>query len=179
MSRMARKILFDKDIRTLESKSKKYRVVVGNPSELILWVYPSGIRSFALRIRSGDREKNIPLKKFRQGIYSVNEARKEAIEKLKVLESGGELDTEKYLFKNLYKDFIAQKRKKGQAPKTIKYVQGLCENHLLPHFGNLDARQIRYSNILAVFNAIFDESNPQCPRLETIKRSKRLHCALS
>lgn len=36
MSRVARKILFDKDIRELKPREKAYRVVVGNPSELIL-----------------------------------------------------------------------------------------------------------------------------------------------
>lgn len=172
MSRVARKILFDKDIRALKPKEKRYRVVVGNPSELIVFVYPSGIKSFALRVRSGGREKNIPLKRFRQGIYSVAEARKQAIEKLKVIESGGELNTEKYLFKNLYEAFIAQKRKKGQAAHSIYAVQKLCNRHLLPYFGNLDAREIKYSKILSIFNGIFNENNPKNPRLETIKRAK-------
>ncbi len=172
MSRIARKILFDKDIRELQPREKRYRVVVGNPSELILFVYPSGIKSFALRVKNAEREKNIPLKRFRQGIYSVAEARKEAIEKLKVIESGGELDTEKYLFKNLYKDFIAQKHKKGQSPHTIYTIQNLCKRHLLPHFGHLDAKEIKYSKILSVFNGIFNENNPKNPRLETIKRAK-------
>ncbi|OBV30134.1 hypothetical protein BKN38_05305 [Helicobacter sp. CLO-3] len=172
MSRIAKQILFDKDIRALEPKKQKYRVVVGNPSELILWVYPSGVKSFALRIRNNDREKNILLKQFRQGIYSAAEARKEAIEKLKIIENGGELNTDKYLFKNLYKSYITQKHKKGQAQSTIKSAQSLCENHLLPHFGNLDAKQIKYSNILHAFNGIFDENNPKSPKLETIKRAK-------
>lgn len=57
MSRVARKILFDKDIRELEPREKAYRVVVGNPSELILFVYPSGIKSFALRMRKHIVEK--------------------------------------------------------------------------------------------------------------------------
>ena len=99
MSRIAKTILFDKDIRALQPKEKKYRVVVGNPSELILFVYPSGTKTFALRLRNGNKEKNIPLNRFRQGIYSVAEARKEATEKLRIIESGGELDTDKYLFR--------------------------------------------------------------------------------
>lgn len=172
MSRVARKILFDKDIRALKPKEKRYRVVVGNPSELIVFVYPSGIKSFALRVRNGKREKNIPLKRFRQGIYSVSEARKEAIDKLKVIASGGELDTQKYVFKNLYESFITQKHKKGQATSTIASARSLCEKHLLPYFGNLDAREIKYSNILSVFNKIFDKDNPKTPKLETIKRAK-------
>ena len=172
MSRIAKTILFDKDIRALQPKEKKYRVVVGNPSELILFVYPSGTKTFALRLRNGNKEKNIPLKRFRQGIYSVAEARKEATEKLRIIESGGELDTDKYLFKNLYKDFIAQKRKKGQTQRTIRVVENLCNRHLLPHFGHLDVREIKYSNILSVFNTIFDSNNPRLPRLETIKRAK-------
>ncbi len=76
MSRIAKKILFDKDIRALKPKDKRYRVVVCNPSELILFVYPGGIKSFAFRIRNGDKEKNITLKHFRQDIYSAAEARK-------------------------------------------------------------------------------------------------------
>lgn len=101
MSRIATKILFDKDIRELEPKNKRYRVVVGNPSEPILFVNPSGIKCFALRICNNGREKHIPSKHFRQGIYSVAKARKEACEKLKIVESGGELNTQKHLFKNL------------------------------------------------------------------------------
>lgn len=172
MSRIARKILFDKDIRELKPKKKAYRVIVGNPTELIVFVYPSGVKSFALRVRNGDREKHIPLKRFRQGIYSVSEARKEAIEKLKIIESGGELDTQKYMFKNLYENFIAQKRKKGQALGTIKVVENLCKRHLLPHFAHLNAREIKYSYILSVFNTIFNKDNHRCPRLETIKLAK-------
>lgn len=42
----------------------------------------------------------------------------------------------------------------------------------MPHFGHLDAREIKYSNILSVFNTIFDSNNPRLPRLETIKRAK-------
>lgn len=101
MGRIARKILFDKDIRELKLREKAYRVVVGSPSEPILFVNPSGIKSFALRICNNSREKHIPSKHFRQGIYSVAKARKEVCEKLKIVESGGELNTQKYLFKNL------------------------------------------------------------------------------
>ena len=111
MSRIARKILFDKDIRGLEPKNKRYRVVAGNPS---------GIKSFALRICNNGREKHIPLNRFRQGIYSVAEARKEACEKLKIVQSGEELNTQKYLFKNLYEAFIAQKRKRGRQKARLK-----------------------------------------------------------
>ena len=42
----------------------------------------------------------------------------------------------------------------------------------MPHFANLDAKEIKYSVILSAFNATFDESNPQTPRLETIRRAK-------
>lgn len=174
MGRIARKILFDKDIRELKLREKAYRVVVGSPSEPILFVNPSGIKSFALRICNNGREKHIPSKHFRQGIYSVAKARKEACEKLKIVESGGELNTQKYLFKNLYEAFIAQKRKKGQAESTIKATESICKNHLLPHFANLDAKEIKYSVILSAFNTTFDESNPQTPRLETIRRAKML-----
>lgn len=86
MSRVATKILFDKDIQALQPKEKQYRLVVGNPKELILFVYPSGVKTFALRILgSGGSEKCIKLSQFRAGIYSVADARKEAASNLKRL----------------------------------------------------------------------------------------------
>ena len=58
MGRVARKLLIDKDIRALEPREVTYRVVVGNPSELYLFVYPSGNKSFlsARMINSQSRE---------------------------------------------------------------------------------------------------------------------------
>lgn len=171
MSRVATKILFDKDIRALQPKEKQYRLVVGNPKELILFVYPSGVKTFALRILgSGGSEKCIKLSQFRAGIYSVADARKEACERLRIIETSGELDSTKYLFKNLYVRYLKQKAKRGISEEYLKQVEALCERYLLPDLADLDVKDIKFSYLLDLLNAIFDPNNPQQSRLETIKR---------
>ena len=72
MGRVARKLLIDKDIRALEPREVTYRVVVGNPSELYLFVYPSGNKSFFIR----KNDKFHKVGRFRQAIYNVSDAKK-------------------------------------------------------------------------------------------------------
>ncbi|MGG7073646.1 hypothetical protein U5B43_05215 [Campylobacter sp. 9BO] len=59
----------------------------------------NGIKSFVLRYN----KKHLKLKQFRDGIYGVVEARKEANKPIKELESGKNMDQikgdEKYIFK--------------------------------------------------------------------------------
>lgn len=81
MAKIATQILFDKDIRNLQIKPKRYKKVVGNPKELYIIVYPSGIKTFSLKFN----DKFMKINEFREGIYSVAEARKEAIALLKKL----------------------------------------------------------------------------------------------
>ncbi|WP_254064927.1 site-specific integrase [Campylobacter sp. CCUG 57310] len=42
--------------------------------------------------------------------------------------------------------------------------------YILPKFGDRDVKNIKYSELLEVFNAIFNPSNPKTSRLETIHR---------
>lgn len=77
---MAKQSLQDKDIRNLKSSNKRYKRAVDNPKELYIFIYPSGIKTFSIKIN----DRYIKLKEFRENIYSVAEARKEAISFLKV-----------------------------------------------------------------------------------------------
>lgn len=166
MGRVARKLLIDKDIRALEPREVTYRVVVGNPSELYLFVYPSGNKSFFIR----KNDKFHKVGRFRQAIYNVSDARKDANAMLRIIETGGELDSTKYLFKNLYARYIRQKHKQGLSKGYVEKIEALCERYLLPDLGDLDVKDIKFSYLLDLLNAIFDPSNPQQSRLETIKR---------
>lgn len=166
MGRVARKLLIDKDIRALEPKEVTYRVVCGNPSELYLFVYPSGNKSFFIR----KNNKFYKVGRFRQAIYNVSDARKDANAMLRVIETGGDLDSTKYLFKNLYERYIRQKYKQGLNKSYIAKIEGLCERYLLPDLAELDVKDIKFSYLLDLLNAIFNPSNPHKSRLETIKR---------
>ena len=126
MANVANTYLSDKAIRNLPLKEKKYRKVVGNPKELYIVVNPKGLKKFALRlIDSGNKEVLYGLKEFREGIYSVAEARKDAIDILKRYQQLGSVDllksgNEKYSFKNLYELYIEQKRKKSLSQDYVK-----------------------------------------------------------
>lgn len=166
MGRVARKLLIDKDIRELQPKSVTYRVVVGNPSELYLFVYPSGNKSFFIR----KHYKFYKVGRFRQAIYNVSDAREDANAMLRIIETGGDLDSTKYLFKNLYTRYIRQKHKQGLSKSYIEKIEALCERYLLPNLAEIDVKDIKFSYLLDLLNAIFEPNNPQKSRLETIKR---------
>ncbi|EAK2060198.1 DUF4102 domain-containing protein, partial [Campylobacter jejuni] len=82
MANIAKQSLQDKDIRNLKPSDKRYKKAVGNPKELYIFVYPSGQKTFSIKIN----DKYTKLKEFRENIYSVAEARKEAIQFLKEFE---------------------------------------------------------------------------------------------
>ena len=94
--------------------------------------------------------------------------RKEACERLKVIETSGELDSTKYLFKNLYARYIRQKHKQGLSKGYVEKIESLCERYLLPDLGDLDVKDIKFSYLLDLLNAVFDQSNPHKSCLETI-----------
>ena len=64
MANISKAHLFDKDIRNLKAKDKRYKVAVGSPKELYLFVHPSGTKTFFLRL-SGDKVSS--LKEFPPG----------------------------------------------------------------------------------------------------------------
>lgn len=82
MGNIAKIFLQDKDIRNLAPKETMYLRAVGNPKELYIKIYPSGMKTFVLKIENG---KYLKIKEFRVGLYSVAEARKDSLELLKKL----------------------------------------------------------------------------------------------
>lgn len=73
---ISRANLLDKDIRNLKVNSRVYKRAVGNPAELYIKIYSSGIKTFILKVA----DKEIKLDRFREGVFSVKEARELAKE---------------------------------------------------------------------------------------------------
>ena len=67
MGKVAKVFLQDKDLRNLTPKEKMYLRAVGSPKELYVKVYPSGIKTFVLKVNA----KYLKIKEFRAGLYSV------------------------------------------------------------------------------------------------------------
>lgn len=175
MANVAKTYLNDKDIRNLIPKENKYFKVVGNPKELCIFINPKGTKIFSLRIKQNNKSNFHKLKEFREGIYSVSEARKDAINILKRLESGRDIQTikncnNKYIFKNLFALYIEQKIKKGLSDSYTKKIIQMHEKYILPSLAQIDVKFIKYSDLLVILNTIYNPSNPHTSRLETIYR---------
>lgn len=176
MGNISKANLLDKDIKLLAPKANRYLVAVGNPKELYIWVNPNGIKSFCVRVDENGKKKHIKIKEFREGIYSVAEARKDATKLLKELESGKDIATikgknDKYLFKNLFELYYAQKEKNGVSAGTLQHIRSRFERFLRGSLGDKDAKNIKYSDLLAICNAIFNPSEQSSSRLETTHRT--------
>ena len=78
MANVAKTHLYDKDIKNLVPREKRYFKVVGYPKELCVFINPKGTKKFSLRLKQKGEVIWYELKEFREGIYSVAEARKEA-----------------------------------------------------------------------------------------------------
>ncbi|WP_260951449.1 Arm DNA-binding domain-containing protein [Campylobacter sp. RM16187] len=172
MANISKANLQDKDIRKLQPPKSKKKIAVGNPKELYLWLNPSGKKTFFIRTKD---DKSLTIGEFREGIYSVSEARIDAVKLLKELESGKDIDTikgknDKYKFKSLFNIYIEQKQKNGISQTYLKKIIQMNNLYILPKFGERDVKNIKYSELLEVFNAIFNPSNPKTSRLETIHR---------
>ena len=171
MANISKAHLSDKEIKNLKAKDKRYKVAVGSPKELYLFVHPSGTKTFFLRL-AGD--KIVSLKEFRPGIYSVAEARKEANALLAQLAQGKELDvilgkSDKYKFKSLFDQLIEQKHRKENQESTIAKIIRMVSTYILPKFGDRDVKSIKRDELLEIFKAIFNPNNKES-RLETIHR---------
>ncbi|EEP8889262.1 site-specific integrase, partial [Campylobacter jejuni] len=75
-----------------------------------------------------------------------------------------------YKFKNLFILYIDQKQKKCLSNSYVKKIIQMVEKYLMPSLGNLDVKNIKYSDLLSIFNAIYNPNNPYTSRLETIHR---------
>lgn len=148
MANIAKTYLSDKDIRNFTPKEKKYFKVVGSPKELCIFINPKGTKVFSLRIKQSKKTTFHKLKEFREGIYSVFEARKDAVKILKELENGKDINNikngnEKYKFKNLFALFMQQKVKKGLSDSYTKKVIQMHEKYLLPSLAEIDVKNIK------------------------------------
>ena len=168
MSRISRANLFDKDIRALAPLDKVYKKAVGNPKELYIKIYPSGMKTFFIQHKNMNYFK---LKEFREGIYSVAEARRDATELIKKFENGYVRSKDKYQLAALFERYIDKKEKIDQLNKTyLDKVKSRIKIYILPKFGNVDIKDIRFDDLKTILTPLFNPHNPKQSRLETIHR---------
>ena len=170
MANISKANLQDKDIRSLATPKARKKIAVGNPKELYLWLHPTGKKIFFIKLPN---EKTCSLGEFREGIYSVSEARKEAQKVLKELSSGKDLEiirgkSDKYKFKNLFLTYLDGKIAKGLKANYTDKIKGHFTHYVLPKTGEMDAKDIKYSTLRDILIPIFNPNNPSQSRLRTI-----------
>ena len=167
MPNISKANLMDKDIKALPVKEKKYIKACGNPKELYIWIYPSKKKTFSL-LYDGHYYM---IKEFREGIFSVADARKEAIKMLRDLENGKDpkeqKENEKYTFGALFERYAELKRKKGLV-SVDKTIVNRCKKYLLPSLAKRDIKSIKYSELLDILSPIFNPNEPNESKLDTI-----------
>ncbi|CAD7287990.1 phage integrase central domain-containing protein [Campylobacter suis] len=128
------------------------------------------MKTFFLKLAD---EKVYKLDEFRDSIYGVSEARKDALKILKELASGKDLDTikgksNKYKFKSLFQTYLDGKISKGLNPSYTDKIKGHFAHYILPKIGEIDAKDIKYSTLRDILVPIFNPNNPAQSRLRTI-----------
>ena len=128
-------------------------------------------KNLFLRLKN-DKTKKI--NEFRDGIYGVNEARKEAVDLLKKLNIGLSLEAlsnqDQYSFKGLYDRFIKIKSD-SVSSEYLKNIKRRHELYTLPNLAKLDCKEITSSKLSDMLRPLFNKYNTDQPtRLETIHR---------
>lgn len=173
MSNIATTILQDRDIKNFTPKPSQYRRVVGNPKELYIQVNPKGTKTFTLKFDN----KFIKVGEWRDTIFTANMARAKATQILRDLNSNKlnidelkDRQTGKYIYENLFYKIIEHKRKNGAKESYLSKVITRNKKYVLPAFGKMEIKDIKYSKIKEILNAIFNPNDPNKSRLETIHR---------
>lgn len=156
MANIAKKILYDKDIRELEPRKRQYRNVVGNPKELYIWINPSGVKTFFI-LHGGKTRK---LTEFEQGKYGVEQARDDALKIIKRLKNGAVLKSNKYTIGALFDSYIRWKKTTLSESYTKKIIDQM-NAYILPKFKDSDIANVKFSDILEVLEPLFNPHNPK------------------
>ncbi len=162
-----------RDIDAAKSeKNKTYRLWDDDPRGLGLYVKPSGVKSFFVQYRSPTTAKKRRYTIGNYGIYTLDQARKEAKNILKVVADGEDplkiradklqhaLDTSQSVA-NLCDDYMKDAwaglvtyRGVPKKESTLKDDHGRIERHIKPLIGNATARDITKRDIERVMNAV-------------------------
>ncbi|MBZ7978547.1 tyrosine-type recombinase/integrase [Campylobacter sp. RM12642] len=170
MGRISSTNLTNKDIKKLQNNNKAYIKCVGNPKELYLRIYPSGMKTFCIRYKN----KMIKLHEFRENIYSIKEARADAIKILRklLIDENYNLSINRvnYNFSILYKQYIKIVQNKCRNERYVKQIMQRINKYLLPKLGDKNIADIKHSELLDILTSIYNPANKNKSRIDIIHR---------
>jgi integrase len=140
---------------------------------LYLVVQPSGLKSWAVRYRNRQRKS----KKLTIGSYplfDLKAARERARTALRDVAEGGDPANKKqqksYTIEKLTADFLEHYCRHNNRPKTIKLVELIMQNYILPAWRGRTAQEITRANIKSLLREIASSKPVQANRVHAVVR---------
>jgi len=178
------KALSDVQVRKLTFKHdsngipKPDRHPVGGVAGLHLYCKPSGSRSWVLRVKVGDKRKDIGLGSYPS--VSLKTARELAREHRLTIKSG--LDpiaeqrakkevlsaeqSQQITFEEFAKKFISKESKTYKTPQQVRHLSQRLRDFAFPYIGHLYIKDIKRKHLIAMLEPIWETKNHTAKRVQ-------------
>jgi integrase len=178
------KALSDVQVRKLTFKHdsggipKPDRHPVGGVAGLHLYCKPSGSRSWVLRVKIGDKRKDIGLGSYPS--VSLKTARELAREHKLTIKSGNDPiaeqrakkeallaeQSQQITFEEFARKFIAKESKTYKTPQQVRHLSQRLRDFAFPYIGHLYIKDIKRKHLIAILEPIWETKNHTAKRVQ-------------
>jgi len=178
------KALSDVQVRKLTFKHdsngipKPDRHPVGGVAGLHLYCKPSGSRSWVLRVKVGDKRKDIGLGSYPS--VSLKTARELAREHRLTIKSGidpiaeqrakkevlSAEQSQQITFEEFAKKFISKESKTYKTPQQVRHLSQRLRDFAFPYIGHLYIKDIKRKHLIAMLEPIWETKNHTAKRVQ-------------
>jgi integrase len=178
------KALSDVQVRKLTLKHdsngipKPHRYPVGGVAGLHLYCKPSGSKSWVLRVKIGDKRKDIGLGSYPS--VSLKTARELAREHRLTIKSGidpiaeqrakkealSAEQSQQITFEEFAKKFIAKESKTYKTPQQVRHLSQRLRDFAFPYIGHLYIKDIKRKHLIAMLEPIWETKNHTAKRVQ-------------
>ena len=178
------KALSDVQVRKLTFKHdsngipKPDRHPVGGVAGLHLYCKPSGSRSWVLRVKIGDKRKDIGLGSYPS--VSLKTARELAREHRLTIKSGidpiaeqrakkevlSAEQSQQITFEEFAKKFISKESKTYKTPQQVRHLSQRLRDFAFPYIGHLYIKDIKRKHLIAILEPIWETKNHTAKRVQ-------------
>ena len=170
-----RKLSFKLDI---DGNPKPDRHPVGGVAGLQLYCKPSGSKSWVLRVKVGDRRKDIGLGSYPS--VSLKVAREQAREhKIKISngidpiaeqkakkEAISAEQAQQITFEEFARKFIAKESKAYKTPQQVRHLSQRLRDYAFPFVGHLYLKDIKRKHLVEILEPIWETKNHTAKRVQ-------------
>lgn len=170
-----RKLTFEHDSSGIP---KPHRYPVGGVAGLHLYCKPSGSKSWVLRVKVGDKRKDIGLGSYPS--VSLKTARELAREHRLSIKSGidpiaeqrakkealSAEQSQQITFEEFAQKFIAKESKNYKTPQQVRHLSQRLRDFAFPYIGHLYIKDIKRKHLIAMLEPIWETKNHTAKRVQ-------------